>query len=75
MVSDESVLEYLRKKIRDMMNDTADHVATGGVIDWPDYRYNIGLIEGLALSAMNYLMISNLTAAHGRIGSRHTRRA
>lgn len=48
MVSDESVLEYLRKKIRDMMNDTADHVATGGVIDWPDYRYNIGLIEGLA---------------------------
>jgi hypothetical protein len=48
MVSDESVLEYLRKKIRDMMNDVADHVSTGGVIDWPDYRYNIGLIEGLA---------------------------
>ncbi|CAB4169519.1 hypothetical protein UFOVP1302_26 [uncultured Caudovirales phage] len=48
MVLDEGVLEYLRKKIRDIMNEQADHIATGGASDWADYRYNIGLIEGLA---------------------------
>jgi hypothetical protein len=31
-----------------MMNVHADHVATGGVADWSEYRHQIGIIEGLA---------------------------
>ena len=46
--SEENVLEYLRQKIRDMMNVHADHVATGGVADWSEYRHQVGIIEGLA---------------------------
>lgn len=46
--SEDNALEYLRKKIRDMMNIHADHVATGGVADWSEYRHQIGIIEGLA---------------------------
>jgi hypothetical protein len=46
--SEDNVLEYLRKKIRDMMNVHADHVATGGVADWSEYRHQVGIIEGLA---------------------------
>lgn len=46
-VTDNS-FEYLRNKIRSIMNDHADHVATGAASDWADYRYQIGIIEGLA---------------------------
>jgi hypothetical protein len=46
--SEDNVLEYLRKKFRDMMNVHADHVATGGVADWSEYRHQVGIIEGLA---------------------------
>jgi hypothetical protein len=44
----EDSLEYLRKKIREMMNDRADFVATGAAEDWAAYRYQVGVIEGLA---------------------------
>jgi hypothetical protein len=46
--SEENVLEFLRKKFREMMNIHADHVATGGVADWSEYRHQVGIIEGLA---------------------------
>ena len=48
MVSEESALEYLRKKIRAIMNEHADVVATGSVADWAEYRQQVGIIEGLA---------------------------
>lgn len=48
MVSDDSVLEYLRKKIRAIMNEHADFVATGAAADWAEYRQHVGVIEGLA---------------------------
>jgi hypothetical protein len=46
--SEENVLEFLRQKFREMMNIHADHIATGGVVDWADYRHQVGVIEGLA---------------------------
>jgi hypothetical protein len=46
--SEENALQYIRKKVRDIMNDHADHVATGAATDWADYRYHVGIIEGLA---------------------------
>jgi len=44
----DNVLDYLRSKIRTIMNDCADHIATGSAADWADYRYLVGIIEGLA---------------------------
>jgi hypothetical protein len=48
MVSDENALEYLRKKIRAIMNEHADFIATGAASDWAEYRQHVGVIEGLA---------------------------
>lgn len=43
-----NVLEYLRSKIRAIMNEHADHIATGAATDWADYKYHVVVIEGLA---------------------------
>lgn len=47
-VATEGALGYLRSKIREIMNEHADHISTGSASDWPDYRYHVGIIEGLA---------------------------
>jgi len=46
-VSDD-VLSLLKKKIRDQMNDLADHLAVGSAKDIEEYRKVCGIIEGLA---------------------------
>lgn len=48
IASEENAIQYLCKKIRSIMNDHADHIATGSATDWSDYRYHVGIIEGLA---------------------------
>jgi len=57
-VTDNS-FEYLRTKIRDIMNEHADHVATGAANDWPDYRYHVGIIEGLAKAERELLDLAD----------------
>ena len=44
----EDVLSLLKKKIRDQMNELADHLAIGGAKDMEEYRKVCGTIEGLA---------------------------
>lgn len=44
----DSNLSYLRGKIRELMNEHADYVATGSALDWADYKHKVGVIEGLA---------------------------
>ena len=44
----EDVLSLLKKKIRNQMNDLADHLAVGSAKDMEDYRKITGIIEGLA---------------------------
>jgi hypothetical protein len=44
------VLEHLRRKLREAMNDKADDVAMGGATDFADYRHRVGIIEGLAIA-------------------------
>lgn len=62
MATDENILEFLRKKVREMMNEHADHVACGAAVDWADYRYNVGVIEGLAKAERELLdMMERLT--------------
>ena len=44
----EDVLSLIRKKIRDQMNELADHLAIGSAKDMEEYRKVCGIIEGLA---------------------------
>ena len=44
----EDVLSLLRKKIRDEMNELADHLAVGSAQDIEEYSKICGMIEGLA---------------------------
>jgi len=44
----DSVLLLLKKKLRDQMNELADHLAVGSAKDMEEYRKVCGIIEGLA---------------------------
>lgn len=41
--------DIIRKKIRQHMNEIADDLAGGAAIDYPNYRYLVGMISGLAI--------------------------
>jgi|TARA_R110001583_G_C5536617_1_gene399046 hypothetical protein len=47
MMSDD-VLSLLKKRLRDQMNELADHLAVGSAKDIEEYRKVCGIIEGLA---------------------------
>ena len=44
----EDALSLIRKKLRNQMNELADHLAVGSAKDMEDYRKITGIIEGLA---------------------------
>lgn len=44
-----SELEYMRNKIREHMNTTADHMASGGCEDFNQYNYCAGMVKAFAL--------------------------
>tara|TARA_R110002020_G_scaffold221056_1_gene429069 strand:- start:92 stop:280 length:189 start_codon:yes stop_codon:yes gene_type:complete len=44
----EDILSLLKRKIRDQMNELADHLAVGSAKDMEEYRRICGTIEGLA---------------------------
>lgn len=41
-------LDYIKKIIREDLNELADVIATGGASDYPMYRHMVGKIEGIA---------------------------
>jgi len=45
----ENIVDALQKKIRERMNEHADHMSTGNCKDFEEYRYLTGIISGLAL--------------------------
>jgi hypothetical protein len=45
----------LQKKLREYMNEGADHLSTGGAKDYPDYKQLVGRIEGMALAERELL--------------------
>ena len=49
--------EVYRKKLRELLNDKTDDLAVGSARDFPDYRYRVGVIEGLALAEREFLDI------------------
>lgn len=45
----------LRKRLRQHLNELADHMAGGGCKSWDDYRNAAGKVEGLALAERELL--------------------
>tara|TARA_R100000231_G_scaffold39847_1_gene34595 strand:+ start:6956 stop:7159 length:204 start_codon:yes stop_codon:yes gene_type:complete len=54
-IKEQSLSEWLKVRIRDIMNEHADHISTGNVKDFPDYKRYCGIIEGLALAEREML--------------------
>ena len=52
--------EELRKRIREDMNNLADHAATGGCKNFDEYRYCVGKVEGLAMAERHLLDLVQL---------------
>jgi len=50
-----SLSGFLKKRLRDIMNEHADHISTGACKDYSDYQKMAGIIEGLALAEREVL--------------------
>ena len=55
----EDVLSLLKNKIRDQMNELADHLAMGGAQNMEEYRKICGTIEGLAWTEREIINIED----------------
>lgn len=47
--------EQIRKRLREHLNNAADDLATGGAQDYADYRFRVGVIQGLAVAEREIL--------------------
>jgi|TARA_R100000773_G_C4219668_1_gene118282 hypothetical protein len=54
-IREQSLSEFLKKRFRDIMNEHADHISTGSVKDYAEYKKLCGVIEGLALAEREML--------------------
>ena len=45
----QTLAALLQKRLREYMNEGADHLATGGAKDYPEYQRMVGRIDGIAL--------------------------
>ena len=50
-----SLSEHLKIKLRGMMNEHADHIASGACKNFDEYQKMTGVIEGLALAERELL--------------------
>ena len=50
-----SLSEFMKKILRNIMNQHADHISTGACKDYSDYQKMAGIIEGLALAERELL--------------------
>ena len=54
-VQDLAVL--LQKRLREYLNEGADHLATGGAKDYSEYQRMVGRIDGIALAERELLAL------------------
>jgi hypothetical protein len=54
-VKELSLSEFLQRRIRENMNQHADHISTGSCKDFEEYKRITGIIEGLALAERELL--------------------
>lgn len=55
---DDEILAYLRRKLREMSEQRAQHLAGGSCADWSEYKRICGVIEGLALAEREILELA-----------------
>jgi hypothetical protein len=55
----DNLAEFLRKSLRQQMNELADHIAGGGCVDFSEYKRCCGVIEGLARAERELLDLTN----------------
>jgi len=44
------VIDYLRKQLTQRKEDLADVVSSGSSTDYSEYKYHVGIIEGLTIA-------------------------
>jgi len=54
-IKEQSLSTFLKGKLRELMNQHADHMATGACKDYSEYQKMAGVIEGLALAEREML--------------------
>ena len=54
-IKEQSLSVFLKGKLREIMNQHADHMATGACKDFSEYQKMAGVIEGLALAEREVL--------------------
>tara|TARA_R110002012_G_scaffold203616_4_gene372999 strand:+ start:950 stop:1141 length:192 start_codon:yes stop_codon:yes gene_type:complete len=54
-MNDVDLISRLKKKIREHMNDTADHMSADGCRTIEEYKKCCGIVEGLALAERELL--------------------
>tara|TARA_R110000765_G_scaffold222676_1_gene326811 strand:- start:33 stop:236 length:204 start_codon:yes stop_codon:yes gene_type:complete len=54
-ITELSLSEHLKYKLRDLINEYADHMSTGACKNYPDYQRMVGVVEGLALAERELL--------------------
>ena len=54
-IKEQSLSQFLKVRLREVMNEHADHISTGGCKDFPEYKRMTGVIEGLALAEREVL--------------------
>jgi len=42
-------MEYIKNRIREHMNQTADHMSLGGRQNYENYQHCVGIVNGLAI--------------------------
>jgi hypothetical protein len=50
----------LQKKLREYMNEGADHLSTGGAKDFAEYQRLVGRIDGMALAERELLDLAKI---------------
>ena len=53
----DTLIEKFKLRLRDLMNDRADNIATGSCASFDEYKHQSGVIEGLALAERELLDI------------------
>jgi|TARA_R100001460_G_scaffold49719_3_gene87918 hypothetical protein len=52
-------LDYIKKKIREYMNEIADHLTIGGAKNFDEYQRSVGKVEALAIIEREILDLEN----------------
>ena len=49
-VKEQSLSDFLKEELSDIIREHRSHIATGNLKDYPDYKRLCGIIEGLSLA-------------------------